>query len=40
MTAVKPLNKVKEFVRSAQMLSDITCRWTVYIPWPSTLYCV
>jgi len=38
MTAVKPLNKVKGFVRSAQLVSDITCRSTVYIPWPSTLY--
>jgi len=38
MTVVKPLNKVIHFARSSQLLSDITCGSTVYIPWPSTFY--
>ena len=40
MTAVTPLNIVRQFVRSSQLLSDITCRSIVNIPWPSNLYCV
>jgi hypothetical protein len=40
MTAVMPINKISRFVRNSQMLGDIMCRSTVYIPWPSTLYCV
>ena len=40
MTAVTPLSKVRQCVRSSQLLSDIKCRLGVSILWPSTLFCV